>query len=99
MNNDIKFRAWCENSGDFIMILDYLCISNKNNRRMGVDLINGYPDVTKVIDVMQYVGLKDKNGRDVYNNDIVEFIYCENSLNEKVIGKIEKDEWGCFLHK
>jgi uncharacterized phage protein (TIGR01671 family) len=78
MNREIKFRSW--NNKYKIM----LPASNT------INLPNPVMDHNEYI-YMQYTGFKDKDGIEIYEDDIVEYIFQELFKNKKIITLIEWD--------
>jgi hypothetical protein len=60
---EIKFRAWGKNMHQFIT-------DEKGNRNFTIKEIGNLEDLS-VWELMQYTGLKDKNGVEIYEGDIL----------------------------
>jgi uncharacterized phage protein (TIGR01671 family) len=72
---EIKFKAWDKDSKKFLNGDFSLGIETGQFR-------SKYGDVYKNVDVLQFTGLKDKNGKDIYEGDILNIHVFTQELGE-----------------
>lgn len=100
---EIKFRAWCYiNNKMYYQHIDGMTqvngIDGSGNSDYHVATIRFSKEITPGhddIDLMQYTGLKDKNGKEIYIGDIV----CEKRNNNKIFFEVVETDYLGFYFK
>ena len=91
---EYKFRVWDKISKRMVYSDDYGCLSDFFNENTFDYHTNFKPRDTYVL--MQYTGLKDKNGKQIYEGDIVEWFEENGRFHYK---GIVENKPGWFLIK
>lgn len=76
MNREIKFRVWDKKKGMWL-------------KSFNVNLLD-IEDLSNV-EIMQYTGIKDKNGMEIFEGDIV------RDVSDGIIGHVEYSDGGFII--
>jgi len=96
---EIKFRAWIKNNEEMceVIALQSKCLSVRCIDSSTIYMDSKQPMTQKIfsldkVELMQYTGLKDNTEKDIYEGDIISFLYNDIQYT----GKIEF-EAGMFI--
>ena len=97
---EIKFRIWCKQNESMQRVSKIGFDEGKLWYVLDEDHETQPPYFEDDDDwvLMQYTGLKDKNGKEIYEGDIVDYLGDIDHINSNVLRVIEyKNEEACFV--
>ena len=78
----IKFRAW---NGTKMLLSENADFYLMPNNKVQIPSSTGHEFYDRDYPIMQFTGLLDKNGKEIYEGDVVEFIDCDGRCSNCVV--------------
>lgn len=85
MSREIKFRAWLKDDKRMVEVRSIDFHEEGNIITVNYNDIFGFEFNENEIELMQYTGLKDKNGKEIYEGDIIDIHQTVNGQSVFVI--------------
>ena len=100
---ELKFRAWSKKHNRYLKITG---VKYDGDKFAGVFVvyrtIGGIPDIIflepKDVILEQYTELKDKNGKEIYEGDVVKYTYRKDYIGQVAFGFVNDSE-GYYIEK
>jgi hypothetical protein len=96
---ELKFRAWDNLRKEWLKKKVYHFNPHFNEEGIGEFRLPQHP---QGFTIQQYTGLKDKNGKEIYEGDILKWYEGENNLSEVIFQNgsfmVRGINWGAFWY-